>query len=327
MKGKCIKYYEFGRPQDVLKSENNKVTDPVSGELLVRMITRPINPSDIIPIRGAYSHRISLPAIPGYEGVGVVEEVGPSVSQELLGKRVLPLRGEGTWQDFVKIPEQYAVPIPSFMDDFIAAQLYINPITAWVICTQQLQLTSDDVLLINAGGSSVGRIFAQLSKIIGFRLIAVTRNGLYTDDLLNLGASHVINTSQDSLIDTVLELTEGQGATAAIDSIGGLEGTKLAFCIRPNGTLLMMGLLSGIPINGTEIVKRTNIHMRLFHLRHWNKQTTLQTWQETFHDLIELIQDSKLHLSQMGAAYHLFDVQEAVKKGEFLNKGKIFLTS
>ena len=51
---------------------------------------------------GSYAHRISLPTIPGYEGVGIVEDVGTYVSQDLIGKRVLPLRGEGTWQEIVK---------------------------------------------------------------------------------------------------------------------------------------------------------------------------------------------------------------------------------
>lgn len=96
MEAKCVKFYEFGNPQKVLKVENKFIQSPSEGEVLVRMTTRPINPSDLLPIRGAYSHRIPLPSIPYYEGVGIVEEVGPSVSKELIGKRVLPLRGEGT---------------------------------------------------------------------------------------------------------------------------------------------------------------------------------------------------------------------------------------
>jgi NADPH:quinone reductase-like Zn-dependent oxidoreductase len=117
----------------------------MNGEVLVRMTSCPINPSDLIPIRGAYSHRISLPTIPGYEGIGIVEDVGPSVSRQLLGHRVLPLRGEGTWQEFVKTSAKFAVHIPESINDYSAAQLYINPITAWLICTKALNLNPDDV--------------------------------------------------------------------------------------------------------------------------------------------------------------------------------------
>jgi NADPH:quinone reductase-like Zn-dependent oxidoreductase len=124
------------------------------------MLARPINPSDLIPIRVAYSHRISLPNIPGYEGVGIVEEVGPLVSRNLIGRRVLPLRGEGTWQELVKTSAEFAVPIPDSIDDFTASQMYINPITAWVTCMEVLKLSPNDVLLVNACGSSIGHIFA-----------------------------------------------------------------------------------------------------------------------------------------------------------------------
>jgi len=302
---------------------------PGRGEVLVRMTVRPINPSDLIPIKGAYSHRIALPGIPGYEGVGIVEEVGTFVSRELIGKRVLPLRGEGTWQEYVIASAEWIVPIPDCIDDYIAAQLYINPVTAWLSCTDVLMLKPDDVLLVNACGSSIGRIFAQLSKLIGFRLIAVTRNDIYTRDLLQLGASYVINTTDMPLLKTVMELTNGQGATAAIDSVGGIWGTDLAFCVRPNGMILTIGLLSGTPVNWAEITHRAKLIVKMFHLRLWNEQVSAQTWQQTFNDLMSMLGDKKLKLMMPAAQFDLLRVHEAVRLAETIgsNKGKIFLTS
>ncbi|KEF39351.1 Zn-dependent oxidoreductase, NADPH:quinone reductase [Schinkia azotoformans MEV2011] len=329
MEATCIKFYEFGSPESVLKVERKNIQPPTNGEVLVRMKVRPINPSDLIPIRGAYSHRVSLPNIPGYEGIGIVEDVGASVSQELIGKRVLPLRGEGTWQEFVKTSAEFAVPIPNSIDDYTASQLYINPVTAWIICTEVLKLAPNDVLLVNACGSAIGRIFAQLSKVLGFRLIAVTRNNNYTKDLLQLGASHVVNTSETALHDTVMELTNGLGAASAIDSIGGADGTELAFCVRPNGIFLTLGLLSGTPVDWQRISLQAKVNTKLFHLRYWNQQVSVQTWQETFHRLITLINDEKLTLMQKDSQYDLLQVKEAVLFAESSkrNKGKIFLTS
>src|SRR5699024_250134 len=117
----------------------------------------------------------------GYEGVGIVEDVGATVSKSLIGKRVLPLRGEGTWQTYVKTTRDFVVSIPYEIDDFTASQMYIIPLTAWVVCTEVLKLRPNDILLVNACGSSIGHIFVQLSKILGFRLIAVTRNHHYTE--------------------------------------------------------------------------------------------------------------------------------------------------
>jgi NADPH:quinone reductase-like Zn-dependent oxidoreductase len=329
LEAKCIKFNKFGSPQDVLKVEYKSIQPPMGNEVLVRMIARPINPSDLIPITGSYSHRISLPIIPGYEGVGIVEDVGPSASQNLIGKRVLPLRGEGTWQEFVKTSAEFAVPIPNSIDDNIAAQLYINPITAWVTCTQVLKLRPNDVLLVNACGSSIGRIFAQLSKIIGFQLIAVTRNNTYTEELLQLGASYVINTTENLLHKTVMELTNGLGANAAIDSVGGSPGTELSFCIRPNGIFLTIGLLSGIPVNWTEITSKVKVNVKMFHLRHWNKEVSTKTWQETFNCLMMFINGGKLRLMMPKFHYDLLQIQQAVSVvvSSRSNSGKIFLTS
>lgn len=327
LEAKCIKFYEFGNPEDVLKIEYKSIHTPKDNEVLVRMIARPMNPSDLIPIKGAYSHRIPLPNIPGYEGVGIVEEVGPLVSQNLIGKRVLPLRGEGTWQEFVKTTADFTVPIPDSIDDFTAAQMYINPITAWVICVEELKLRPNDVLLVNACGSSIGHIFAQLSKVIGFRLIAVTRNEKYSKDLLRLGASYVINTSVSSLHETVMELTNGLGAKAAIDSIGGPAGTNLAFSVHPTGTFLTIGLLSGIQVDWAQIINKAKVNAKIFHLRHWNNRVSISTWQETFNHLIALITNKKLKLQNADAQFDLIKVKEAVNFVESYRnrKGKVFL--
>ncbi|MFJ7935931.1 zinc-dependent alcohol dehydrogenase family protein [Sporosarcina sp. NPDC096371] len=329
MLAKCIAFHEFGMPEDVLRIEDKIILPPTEGEILVRMKMRPINPSDLIPIKGAYSHRISLPGIPGYEGVGIVEDVGAGVSQALLGRRVLPLRGEGTWQEFMKVSSDLVVPVPNAIDDCTAAQLYINPLTAWLICTEELRLKPGDTLLVNACGSAIGRIFAQLAKILGFRLIAVTRNNAYTEELLQLGAAHVINTSETSLHEAIMELTNGNGATAAIDSVGGSEGTALAFCLRSNSILVTIGLLSGITVNWMKISNKRKVNIKLFHLRHWNQRVSIQTWQASFDILLDLLLNERLQLMKPDSTYDLLAIKEAVLTASSLrnNKGKVLLTS
>lgn len=328
MNATCVRFYEFGSPEDVLSVEDKKVKPPKENEVLVRMLARPINPSDLIPIRGSYAHRISLPTIPGYEGVGVVEEVGSNVSNQLIGRRVLALRGEGTWQAYVRTSAEFAVPIPEFIDDFTAGQMYINPITAWVICTEVLKLQPNDTLLVNACGSSIGRIFAQLAKVLGFKLVAVTRNDKFTEDLLDLGASYVINTSSASLTETVMELTNGRGAVAAIDSVGGPSGNELAFCVRPNGKFLTIGLLSGMQVNWMEIVNKAKVKANLFHLRNWNKNVSINEWRGAFDHVIRLLGEQKLQLMVADSTYDLLDIKSAIHAVEAKKvQGKVFLTS
>ncbi|GLC89090.1 zinc-dependent alcohol dehydrogenase family protein [Lysinibacillus piscis] len=328
MQAKCLQFYEFGSPQEVLQLVETTIQPPQPHEILVRMLARPINPSDLIPIRGSYAHRIALPTIPGYEGVGIVEAVGAAVSSHFIGQRVLPLRGEGTWQEYVKAPANLAILLPSTIDDLTAAQLYINPVTAWVICTEVLKLKPTDTLVVNACSSAIGRIFAQLAKVLGFRLIAVTRNITYTQELLALGAAHVI-TADDHLRQTVLAITNGQGANAAIDSIGGHAGTELAFSVRPSGQFLTIGLLSGIQVDWEAIANKAQVKANLFHLRHWNSKVSTTHWQATFQQLIAVLQTNQLTLMPPAHQYKLTEIKEAVQMVETMRsgKGKVFLTS
>lgn len=329
MKVKSLKIYEYGNPKEVIRVENKTITPPTPQEILVRMLARPINPSDLIPIWGKYAHRITLPTVPGYEGVGIVEAVGSLVSPQLLGQRVLPLRGEGTWQEVVKTQAEFAVAIPADMDNFTAAQMYINPLTALVTCTEVLKLRSSDVLLVNACGSAIGHIYAQFAKLLGFQLIAVTRNGRHTDALQQLGANYVIDTSYMPLYETVMALTNGRGADAAIDSIGGDTGNQLAFCVKPGGNFLAIGLLSGVQVDWTNIVKEAKVQARMFHLRHWQLQSTTEKWQQFMQHLINLVHNRSLTMMNVNAYFPLLDIHKAIDAVEssHTNKGKVFLTT
>ncbi|WP_334313206.1 zinc-binding dehydrogenase [Terrihalobacillus insolitus] len=158
-------------------------------------------------------------------------------------------------------------------------------------------------------------------------MIAVTRNNKYTSELLQLGASYVVNTSEISLHNAVMEITNGCGVTRAIDSIGGVDGTELAFCVRPNGNFLTIGLLSGMPVNWKVVTLKAKVNVKLFHLRHWNQKISVHTWQETFQRLMTLINENKLMLMLKGSQYDLLKIKEVVRFAESSkrNKGKAFL--
>ncbi len=157
----------------------------------------------------------------------------------------------------------------------------------------------------------------------------MTRNSKHTEELLELGAHHVIDTSTAPLYETVMELTNGIGADAAIDSIGGPDGNALAFSLRPNGHFLTIGLLSGVQVNWAEIVTKAKVHANIFHLRHWNKEVSPYKWQETFRHLIRLVENKQLRFMTVHSTYDLADVKAAVDvvQSAEKTKGKVFLTS
>ncbi|WP_342552834.1 zinc-dependent alcohol dehydrogenase family protein [Paenibacillus sp. FSL R7-0652] len=327
MRAKVIRYYRFGEPNEVLLVEEKEILRPGEGEVNVRMLARPINPSDLIPVRGAYSHRTLLPAVPGFEGVGVVEAVGSGVSHHMLGRRVLPLRGENTWQEVVKTSARHAVIVPDEICDETASQIYINPVTAWLICNRMLHLTYGNTLIVNAGGSAIGRVFAQLSKIIGFRMIALTRSDRHTADLLRLGADVIVNTTKEQLQERIMTITEGRGADAAVDCIGGTDGEQLVSCLGQSGMLISIGLLSGITPLWHELTRGTQVQVKLFWLKHWVERCSQEEWTQVFNEVMTLIRAGQLVMADTSENYELTNVHQAAAAAEAGLKGKILLRS
>lgn len=250
-------YESYGLPHQVLKLKEKCQPHLHPQELLVKMLYAPVNPSDLIPMTGAYAHRISLPATAGYEGVGLVADVGSALSRKLIGQRVLPLEGEGTWQSFVKCPASHAFFVPEPLDSISASQLYINPLTAWLLCTEVLALKPGQKLAVNAAASSIGQIFAQLSRILGFEFIAITRNNKKYQLLKERGAQELRTDLHNLEVD------------AAIDCVGGQAGTDLASCVRSGGKFQALGLLSGEQVDWEKLAQLP-IDVGIFHLRHWN---------------------------------------------------------
>src|SRR5438132_2506249 len=112
---KAIVFDQFGDPANVLHVREVPLPEPGPGEVRVRMLASPINPSDLLTVRGEYGRRPELPATPGFEGVGVVEAAGGGlIGRWRLGRRVAVLNGQGgNWQEQVIVPARQVVPVSS----------------------------------------------------------------------------------------------------------------------------------------------------------------------------------------------------------------------
>lgn len=340
---RVVRYHQFGSPPDVLYVA--KVDRPLlkADEVLVRMQLRSINPSDLLTIKGRYPSRIVLPAIPGYEGVGVIVEQGIAITDLSIGQRVLGLRGmwaysshlghpfvkhtSGTWQEYIKLSSQGIITVPDEIDNATAAQLYINPLTAWLMLKNELKLGKGDILIANACGSVIGRIFAEFASIFGYELIGVTRNDTHTKILNKLGVKKVINTSEEPLVETLLSYTKGRGVTAALDAIGGEDGVKLAQCVQEGGTMLLYGSLSGEqhPQN-IHAFLRPGVKIRNYWLRNWIYTTPLKERMAVFTDMIDHFVRYQISLPS-GPIFDLDEINKAVESAALSNRiGKVLLS-
>ena len=318
-------YKEFGDPLQKLQLYTGEKLPLQPNEILVKMIASPINPSDLLPIRGAYSHRIKLPAVAGYDGVGIVIDQGKDVSPSLIGKRVLPVRGEGTWQQYVTTKADYAIELPPSISDNDASQLYINPLTAWLICTESLRVQPNEIVLMNGGGTSIAGLFAQISTILGFRLIVITRNSRKIEKLQKLGAWRVIDASNGSIYEQISDVCD-IGVDHAIDSVGGESGELLARALKPEGTFVSYGLLSGIPNDWRKLHNVYHVSPQLFALRLWNERHSVSEYRNRFSQVIKLVESGRMVINAPEKVYDFEDFYDALKHYEQpgLN-GKILL--
>ncbi|WP_029010135.1 zinc-dependent alcohol dehydrogenase family protein [Azospirillum halopraeferens] len=286
----------FGDPAEVVRPGDAPEPACGPGELLVRVTARAVNPSDLLTVSGTYAAATPLPFVPGFEGVGTVVAAGAGVDGALLGRRVLALRGGGTWQERVAVPAQWAVAVPDAIPDAAAAQLYINPLSVRRMLTEELRLPPGAVVVVNAAGSACGRLAAQTCREAGLRMLALCRSGAHTQDLLALGAAAVVDTSREDPAAALARLTGG-GAAAALDAVGGAPGAALVDLLAPGAVLLAYGLLSGSLLSpGPAAARARGVTVRRFWLKPWVDGCTPAQWRAAFAAVIDRVADGRLVL-------------------------------
>ena len=250
---KQLVFERFGDPQDVLYLRDAPVPDPGPGQVRVRMRVCPINPSDLLVVRGQYGRLPALPATPGFEGVGVIDAVGPGFLAWLRGlkpgRRVAVLNGQGgNWQEQVVLSARQVVPVSADLTDDQVASFFVNPATALVLTQHLLRPGPGDWLLQTAAGSALGRMVIRLGKQFHFRTLNVVRRREQAEELRRDGAETVVATNEEPLAERVRALTGGAGVLYALDAVGGATGREVVESLATGGRVLVYGTLSAEPI-------------------------------------------------------------------------------
>ncbi|RZS37779.1 NADPH2:quinone reductase [Herbihabitans rhizosphaerae] len=232
-----------GEPGDVLRVTEKAVPEPGPGEVLVRVHAAPIHASDLHMIRGRYPLRPEFPAVLGLECVGTVVAAGDGVAASRIGDRVVTVGVTGTWQEYVVAPVHQAVTIPAGIDDSAAAQLTVNPLTAWLLVTEELAMGDGEWLVQTAATSTVGRLVVQLANHVGFRTINVVRRRDAVDDIRALGGTEVICTADEDLPARLAALGGGE-LRKAIDCLAGDVGAEVFGALAAGGEQVVYGALS-----------------------------------------------------------------------------------
>jgi NADPH:quinone reductase-like Zn-dependent oxidoreductase len=324
---KAIVCERWGNPDEVMQLRDVPVPRPGRGEVRVRMIASPVNPSDVLTIRGQYGRQPPLPATPGLEGVGIVEEGSGLLARRVMGRRVAVLNGvTGNWQEHVVIPARQAVPVPADLSDDQAASFFVNPASALIMTRYVHRVPAGAWLLQTAAGSALGRMVIRLGQRFGFRTINVVRRKAQAEELLRAGGTAVIATDTESLPERVQEITDRQGVPYAIDAVGGATGSAVVGTLSRGGRLLVYGRLAGEPLTIdplTLLIGQKRVEG--FWLSEWVRDRNPFSMLLLFRKLGRLIRDGDL-ATETGSSFPLENVREAVHHAESPGKkGKVLL--
>lgn len=321
-----VRFYEFGDPADVLRVEDVPQPEPGAHQALVRLRARPINPSDLLTVSGHYGALPPLPATPGLEGMGEVVAVGEGVSHLRPGRRVIPLGVQGTWQEYILAPGAQLIAVPDGVNDQTAAQFVVNPLTAWIMCVEELALRPGEWLLQTAAGSTLGRVVLQIARLRGFKTINVVRRRDQVEELKALGADEVICTDEEDIAERVREVAGKEGVTKAFDAVGGETGAAVMRSLGRGGVMIVYGRLSGepMPIDGGRMIF-TSSALRGFWLGEWLRSAAPERQQAVTAELLRLMASHEI-VPPVEAEYPLADVLSAVEHaGRPGRSGKVLL--
>ena len=195
-------YQRYGNPADVLQVETRPWPTPAADEAVVEMRAAPINPADLNQIEGKYPVRLGLPATPGFEGAGVVVELGVHAKGLTNGALVILPHNVGTWQDALAVKAKELVVVPDGIEPLQAAMLKINPLTAWRLLHDYVDLQKGDWLIQNAANSAAGRDVIQIAHELGYKTVNVVRRPELVDEL-NAEGGDVVLVDGDNLREEV----------------------------------------------------------------------------------------------------------------------------
>ena len=249
---KAVRFHETGGPE-VLKLEDVAVGDPGPGEARVRHTYIAVNFIDTYFRTGRYA--LDLPNGLGSDAVGVVEAVGPGVTDIKAGDRVGYLIGpQGAYSEARVMPAAVLIPLPDGVSDRTAATLMMKGMTAQYLFRQVYPLHGGETILYHAAAGGVGLIACQWARAMGVTMIGTVSTDEKAEIAKANGCTHTIVTSRENIAQRVRELTDGRGVKVVYDSVG--KDTLMASLdsLQPRGHLISNGTSSGAVVVDSQLL-------------------------------------------------------------------------
>jgi NADPH2:quinone reductase len=246
----AIRFHQTGGPE-VLVWEEVEVGKPGPGEARVRHTAIGLNFVDIYVRSGLYP--VQPPSGLGTEAAGVVEEVGPGVTEVKPGDRVAYAGGPlGAYSEVRIMPADRLVVLPEGISDQQAAAMMLKGLTAQYLIRQVHKVEKGETILFHAAAGGVGLIACQWAKSLGATVIGTVGSEEKAKVAKAHGCDYPIIYTREDFVARVAEIRRDEKLPVVYDSVGKDTFMKSLDCLRPRGLMVSFGQSSG-PIGPVDL--------------------------------------------------------------------------
>ena len=217
------------------------------GQVLVKMLAAPVNPSDLVYLLGKYGLAPNNGAFVGFEGCGIVVEANAGLyGAWLKGKRVALSAQpgcDGVWAEYAITKANFCLPVRKELSDEQAATIIVNPCTSVCLVERAIELGAK-AIVINAAASQVGKGLIRYAKLKGLKTIATVRSEANVSVLEELGATSVLLTSQETFVESLKQQAKTFNATVLVDAVAAKDTPMLLKAMPNSSTAIVYGRLT-----------------------------------------------------------------------------------
>ena len=239
---KIIRIHQFGAA-DTMHLEEVALPEPAAGQVRVKLAAAGLNFIDIYHRSGAYP--LPTPFVPGLEGAGVVDALGPEVDDLKVGDRVAYAMIPSSYAEYVIAPAAKLVPVPEGVDLSTAAAAMLQGMTAHYCAVSTYPVQPGDTTLVHAAAGGVGQLLVQIIKQRGGWVAGTVSTEEKAQLARAAGADEVIRYTEQDFETEIKRLTDGRGVDVVYDSVGKTTFDKSLNCLRPRGMMVLYGQSSG----------------------------------------------------------------------------------
>ena len=246
---KSVIFSRLGGPE-VLELKDLPVAEPKAGEVRIGVQAIGLNRAEVMYRTGQYLEQPQFPSKIGIEAAGVIDAVGPGVTNVHVGDKVSVATGQsigkyGTYGEKIITLASSAIPYPKNLTPEQAASVWVQYLTAYFAFVDLGLIQRGQSVLITAatGGAGLGAI--EMARLLGATSIVTTRSASKKQALLDAGADHVVVASGENLVERVKAVTNGKGADLIFDPIAGDTLPILAEAVAWGGQIILYGALNG----------------------------------------------------------------------------------